>query len=251
MIPAMMTGKTIYLIEDQADLRDLVARSLADYGYLVKGFSTGQEALTAIEAQAPDLCLIDLGLPDMDGMAVMRRLGDERSFGIIILTGRGGVSDRVLGLELGADDYVVKPFEPRELVARVSSVLRRTEELKALRAARPAPASDPAQPRSAQFGPWSFDSGTLTLTHGDGRQERLSRAEADLLSCFLRAPKRVLSRDTLQGEVQDADDIAFDRAIDVRISRLRKKLDDEPRNPRLIKTVYGAGYLFSSDVIWK
>lgn len=249
----MMTGKTIYLIEDQADLRDLVARSLADYGYAVQGFATGQEALNAIQAQAPDLCLIDLGLPDMDGMAVMRRLGDERSFGIIILTGRGGVSDRVLGLELGADDYVVKPFEPRELVARVSSVLRRTEELKALRAARPAQASPdaPAPPHSALFGPWTFETGTLTLTHSDGRQERLSRAEADLLSCFLRAPKRVLSRDTLQGDAQDADDIAFDRAIDVRISRLRKKLDDEPRNPRLIKTVYGAGYLFSSDVAWK
>jgi DNA-binding response OmpR family regulator len=246
----MMTGKTIYVIDDQDDLRQLVARSLQDYGYRVSGFATGQQALTAIAQIPPDLCIIDLGLPDMDGMAVIRKLVGDRPFGIIILSGRGGVSDRVLGLELGADDYVVKPFEPRELVARVASVLRRTEELKTLRAAAPSAQLTPA-PRCAHFDAWTIDSGTLTLTHRDGRQERLSRAEADLLRCFLSAPKRVLSRDHLQGEAQDADDMAFDRSIDVRISRLRKKLDDEPKSPRLIKTVYGAGYLLSTTVTWQ
>lgn len=245
----MQTGKRIYVIEDHPDLRALVASVLTDYGYQVSGYDSGRAALEAIAAVPPDLCIVDLGLPDMDGMAVIRSLYGDRRFGMIILTGRGGVSDRVLGLELGADDYIVKPFEPRELVARVSSVLRRTEHLAAVGLAVPSAGLEVAP--VAVFADWSYDSGTLTLTHNDGQQERLSRAEADMLTTFLRAPKRVLSREQLQGEGQDPDDMAFDRAIDVRVSRLRKKLGDDPRSPRLIKTVYGAGYLFASDIFWR
>lgn len=246
----MLRDKRIYVVEDQPDLRTLVASVLTEYGYQVTGYATGREALAAIASEPPDLCLVDLGLPDMDGMAVIRRLHDDRPFGLIILTGRGGVSDRVLGLELGADDYIVKPFEPRELVARVSSVLRRTEQLAALSALSVTQAQDAELAPTARFADWCYDSGSLTLIRGDGAQERLSRAEADMLATFLRSPKRVLSREQLQGDCPDSDDIAFDRAIDVRISRLRKKLGDDPRSPRLIKTVYGAGYLFASDIAW-
>ena len=179
----------------------------------------------------------------------MRELWEDVRFGVVVLTGRGDVSDRVLGLELGADDYIVKPFEPRELVARVKTVIRRREQLTTAAAA--------GASGKAQFGDWVFDLGDLTLTMSDGRQESLTAAEAELLTALLKAPRRVLSRDQLQGPESDRDDAPFDRAIDVRISRIRKKIEPDsrspepdPQNPKIIKTVYGAGYLFTADVKW-
>ncbi|BAI73248.1 DNA-binding two-component response regulator [Azospirillum sp. B510] len=234
--------KRIYVIEDEADIRRLVADILEGYGYEVSGWASGREALAAIRRQAPDLCLVDLGLPDMDGLTLVRELWEDVRFGVIILSGRGGTSDRVLGLELGADDYVVKPFEPRELVARVNSAIRRREQLAGATAA--------TETARARFGRWVFDLGDLTLTADDGRQDSLTAAEASLLLTLLKAPKRVLSREHLQGPDQDRDDLPYDRSIDVRVSRIRKKIEEDPRTPRLIKTVYGAGYLFAADVTW-
>ena len=235
------TGKRIYLIEDDPDIRALVSGALQNYGYRVQGLTNGTEARQAIRRDPPDLCLIDLGLPDMDGLTLVRELGGDVRFGVIILTGRGDLSDRVLGLELGADDYIVKPFEPRELVARVSSVIRRHDQLAA---------AGQACSNQARFAEWLCDLGNLTLTTNDGRQYSLTAAEASLLIMMLKAPKRVLSREQLQGDDLDHDDFPFDRSIDVRISRLRKKLESDPKSPRLIKTVYGAGYLFAADVAW-
>lgn len=236
------TRKLIYIVEDDRDARDLACGVLEDYGFTAAGFRSGRDLLRGIERIAPDLCLVDLGLPDMDGLALVRSLCDDIRFGVIILTGRADVSDRVLGLELGADDYILKPYEPRELVARVNSFLRRRDRLTA--------AAGGGKNAAAQFAGWRFDPADLTLTHDDGRTENLSRSEAALLMLFLRAPRRVLSRDHLQGDEGVIDDIAFDRSIDVRISRLRKKLGDDPRRPGLIKTVYGAGYLFTAEVNW-
>jgi DNA-binding response OmpR family regulator len=147
----------------------------------------------------------------------------------------------VLGLELGADDYLVKPFEPRELVARVRSILRRYQ-----RAAAPEPGGTDRS--VAVFGPWRFDSSRHSLIRADGSETSLSAAEAVLLLALVRRPNRILSREQLLGE-RDVD--PFDRSIDVRISRLRRKLDDDPHSPKLIKTVYGAGYLFSAQVSWE
>ena len=176
----------------------------------------------------------------MDGMQVVRELQDGSPCAVLILTGRNDVTDRVLGLELGADDYIVKPFEPRELVARVRSILRRYQR---------APAPEPASERNlARFASWSFDASRHALTAPDGREISLSAAEAGLLATLLRRPNKILSREQLLGE-RDVD--PFDRSIDVRISRLRRKLDDDPQNPKLIKTVYGAGYLFSAQVEWQ
>jgi DNA-binding response OmpR family regulator len=233
--------KRIYVIEDDSDIRVLLRQVLEGYGYGVTTFASGRDARQAIHRDAPDLCIVDLGLPDMDGLTLVRELWGDVRFGVIILTGRGGVSDRVLGLELGADDYVVKPFEPRELVARINSVIRRREQLACAAA---------ACSRRARFADWLFDSGDLSLTHADGRQEALTAAEAQLLLTLLKAPKRVLSRDQLQGDDPEGDDCPFDRSIDVRISRIRKKIEPDPKTPRLIKTVYGAGYLFAADVGW-
>lgn len=239
-----MTGakKQIFVIEDDPDIRALLRQILTDFGYTVTLLSSGAEARRAIRQQTPDLCLVDLGLPDMDGLTLVRELWADARFGVVILTGRGGLTDRVLGLELGADDYIVKPFEPRELVARVNSVIRRREQLLAT--------STPTLGSCARFGDWCFDSGSLTLTAADGRSEVLTAAEAELLLALLKAPKRVLSREQLQGDAADTGDFPFDRTIDVRISRIRKKIEKDPKEPRLIKTVYGAGYLFASPVSW-
>ncbi|MBY0430247.1 MAG: response regulator [Rhodospirillales bacterium] len=238
----MNAKKLVYLVDDEADIRSLVRNALEEYGFRTMSFGSGRDLRQAIRREPPDLCLVDLGLPDMDGLALVRELWEDLRFGVVILTGRGGLSDRVLGLELGADDYIVKPFEPRELVARVKTVIRRREQLAAGAAT--------TEMATARFADWTFDLGDLTLSAADGRRESLSAAEATLLALLLRTPKRVLSREQLQSAGDERDDMPFDRSIDVRISRLRKKIEDDPKNPRLIKTVYGAGYLFVADVTW-
>ncbi|WBL63448.1 response regulator transcription factor [Thauera sp. WB-2] len=229
----------IMVLEDDPEIARLICMSLGEYGFRCEHVSTGQQLLARARRSAPDLCIVDLGLPDMDGMQVVRELQDGSPCAVLILTGRNDVTDRVLGLELGADDYIVKPFEPRELVARVRSILRRYQ-----RAAAP---ETPTERTIARFADWTFDASRHALSAPDGREISLSAAEASLLATLLLRPNKILSREQLLGE-RDVD--PFDRSIDVRISRLRRKLDDDPHNPRLIKTVYGAGYLFSAQVAW-
>ncbi|HYH19670.1 MAG TPA: response regulator transcription factor [Azospirillum sp.] len=240
---ARMGGrKIVYVVDDDPDVRDLLRTALGGFGYTVSVFGSGQAVRTAIRREPPDVAIVDLGLPDMDGLTLVRELWEDVRFGVIVLTGRGDVSDRVLGLELGADDYIVKPFEPRELVARVNTVIRRREQLMA--AGRSAAAG------KARFAGWTFDVGDLTLTSDEGQRETLTAAEAALLCMLLKAPRRVLSRDQLQSDELERGDLPFERAVDVRISRIRKKIERDPRAPALIRTVYGAGYLFSADVTW-
>ena len=239
----MTSRKRVYVVEDEPDIRRLVCDVLEGYGYAVSAFGSGRDARQAIRREPPSVCIVDLGLPDMDGLSLVRELWEDVRFGVIILSGRSSVSDRVLGLELGADDYIVKPFEPRELVARVNTVIRRREQV--------AGAAATGATSKARFADWTFDTGNLTLVADDGRQESVTAAEAALLTALLRAPKRVLSRDQLQGAAgMDRDDFPFDRSIDVRVSRLRKKIERDGKAPRLIKTVYGAGYLFTAEVQW-
>ncbi|ENO90696.1 response regulator transcription factor [Thauera linaloolentis] len=230
----------VFVLEDEPDIARLICANLAEYGFRCEHLRTGRDLLARARGLSPDLCIVDLGLPDMDGMQVVRQLQDGTPCAVLILTGRNDVTDRVLGLELGADDYIVKPFEPRELVARVRSILRRYQ-----RSAAPETSGEPG---IASFSGWEFDSNRHTLTAPDGREIGLSAAEAGLLATLLRRPNKILSREQLLGE-RDVD--PFDRSIDVRISRLRRKLDDDPHNPKLIKTVYGAGYLFATQVGWR
>jgi len=230
----------IFVLEDEPDIARLICSNLADYGFRCEHLRTGRDLLVRARNTTPDLCIVDLGLPDMDGMQVVRQLQEGTPCAVLILTGRNDVTDRVLGLELGADDYIVKPFEPRELVARVRSILRRYQ-----RSAAPEVVSERSV---ASFAGWTFDSNRHTLTAPDGHEISLSAAEAGLLATLLRRPNKILSREQLLGE-RDVD--PFDRSIDVRISRLRRKLDDDPQNPKLIKTVYGAGYLFAAQVSWQ
>ncbi|THF63962.1 response regulator transcription factor [Pseudothauera nasutitermitis] len=232
---------TILVLEDEPAIARLICTSLNEYGFRCDHVSTGQRLLALARQAAPDLCIVDLGLPDMDGMQVVRELQEGSPCAVLILTGRNDVTDRVLGLELGADDYIVKPFEPRELVARVRSILRRYQ--------RAAPAEESGGAANlARFADWIFDKGRHALVAPDGNEIGLSSAEAALLLTLLRRPNKILSREQLLGE-RDVD--PFDRSIDVRISRLRRKLGDDPQNPRLIKTVYGAGYLFATPVSWE
>ena len=230
----------LLVVEDDLDVARLICRSLGEFGFACDVAASGRAALDAVRTRTPELTIVDLGLPDMDGLALIAEMQRLHPCAVLILTGRAGVADRVLGLELGADDYLVKPFEPRELVARVRSILRRYQKT-----AAPTPAS---QEGCAHFAGWRYDPASHTLTDPQGGSTRLSTAEAQLLMLFLAHPNRILSRERLVG---DRPVESYDRSIDVRISRLRRKLRDDPHDPRLIKTVYGAGYLFAAPVRWE
>tara|TARA_R110002095_G_scaffold197534_2_gene176760 strand:+ start:2547 stop:3257 length:711 start_codon:yes stop_codon:yes gene_type:complete len=227
----------VYVIEDEEDLGQMIRLTLESFGYDTRLFTNGTEASRSLLKDRPDLCIIDLGLPDMDGLTLVKRLCDDDEMGIIIISGRGSLPDKVLGLELGADDYLSKPFEPRELVARVKSLLRRLQG---------ANSKNQEDKEQASFGDWCFRVSNLTLSHTDGRVENLSATEANMLTTLFRSSGTIISRDQLLGDYLSP----YDRSIDVRISRLRKKIEIDPHNPEIIKTIYGAGYMFTAKVRW-
>lgn len=230
--------KPIFVIEDDVEVARIVIRSLTEFGFQTEHFRTGRDLRRRLKKEEPGLCVIDLQLPDVDGMELVRELQEKHDCGILILTGRHDLTDRVVGLEMGADDYVSKPFEPRELVARVRSILRRH-----------ATPSSPSKTMHAiaRFAGWTFDANRFVLIAPDGKEVALSTAEARLLQMLLENANRILTREQL---MRERDLAPYDRSIDVRISRLRQKLEPDPRNPQLIKTVYGAGYLMSTTVAW-
>lgn len=236
--PTAAEDKPIFVVEDDTEVARIVCRSLEQFGFHAEHFRTGRELRQRLRKTQPGLCIVDLQLPDVDGMELVRELQETCGCGILILTGRQDVTDRVVGLEMGADDYVSKPFEPRELVARVRSILRRH--------AAPSRANKTAY-TVARFSGWTFDLNRFSLTAPDGSEVPLSAAEARLLQTLLENANRILTREQLMG---DRDLAPYDRSIDVRISRLRQKLEPDPRMPQLIKTVYGAGYLMSTTVAW-
>lgn len=227
----------VYLLEDDKDIANLIARTLSQQGIEVVTFRRLTEFLREVARRMPDLCLIDLSLPDGDGLSVVH--GDVLPATVprIIVTGRGNLTDRVVGLEVGADDYIVKPFEPRELAARVRAVLRRSRISEASQRKMPA--------RVIRFSDWTADLEGCTLTHRDGEVVQLSVTEASLLGALAEAPGRVLSRSQLLDATSGRSEEPFDRSMDARISRLRKKLRDDPYSPQIIRTVYGAGYVFA------
>lgn len=235
-------SESIVIVEDNIDVAQTVIRCLEAAGYDPMHCVRGQELKRYLDKQTPALCIIDLGLPDGDGLDLVRKLQAYSDVAIIILTGRGDSTDRVIGLEVGADDYIVKPFEPRELVARVKAVLRRTKQRDTSTARGPS--------RTARFANWTYSADTHSLSSEDGKTLTISAAEARLLSVFLNAPKRILSREQLLELTSSEELSSFDRAIDVRISRLRRKIEATSEDPQLIKTVYGAGYLFAPSVEW-
>ncbi len=233
-----MTQTHVAILDDDADIRRILADALADAGFRTSTYSRATEFEAALKRTAPDVCLVDLGLPDRDGLALVHRLALESGATIIIISGRAHINDRVTGLELGADDYIIKPFEPAEVVARIRARLRKT---------RPAPDSAFS---IARFNGWEAQFDRYVLIGADGVEVPFSHAEGEVLRLFLDAPKRLISRTQMQESLGGAAGESFDRAMDVRISRLRAKLGEDPKNPRLIKTIYGAGYIFLGDVTW-
>ncbi|MCW5662359.1 MAG: response regulator transcription factor [Piscinibacter sp.] len=229
----------IYVVEDDAEVARLVELALRDFGFAVQGFRDARSVLRRLQVERPDLCIVDLGLPDMDGLELVREIARRCDCGMLILTGRGHTADRVMGLEGGGDDYVVKPFEPRELVARVRSILRRR--------GLPSGGASPLPRRQARFAGWSLDCASHVLRSPGGDEQVLGTAEAQVLRTFLERPNQILTREQLMGT---RDLSPLDRSIDVRISRLRRRLEADVQNPRLIKTVYGAGYMLSTVVEW-
>lgn len=228
-----------FIVDDEPDICALLRSNMEPFGLVARSFSRARDMLAALDLQSPDICLIDLGLPDMEGMALINEIRKRSSVPIIVLSARSHSSDRVMGLELGADDYVVKPFDPREVVARIRSLLRRSGEHAPTKAA---PASN------AYFDGWRFSPSAHSLVSPEGEETFLSTGEASLLAALLRAPKRVLTRDYLLEH--GGRDESMDRSIDVRISRIRKKFSRSGETP-LIRTIYGSGYMLTATVTWE
>ena len=229
----------ILVVDDDAAIRDLIGEYLSEHDYKVSVAETGADMDKVLSAEHVDLVILDLRLPDEDGLAIARRLRESLDLPIIILTGRKEEADRVMGLELGADDYVTKPFSQRELMARIKAVLRRTESKRASRRENTV--------RAYRFSGWELNAGTRRLKSPDGRNVELTNSEYALLVAFLRAPQKILSRDQLLESSRLHDDI-YDRSIDVQILRLRRKIEPNPNEPSLIRTERSVGYFLDVDV---
>lgn len=231
----------ILVVDDQQEICDVVQEYLTGEGYRVSVAHDGGGMRRALGQSPVDLVILDLMLPGEDGLTLARSLrGDSTNIGIIILTGRGETVDRIIGLEMGADDYLPKPFHLRELLARVKSVLRRVQS----RSGEP---SHQARSR-VRFAGWNLDLSSRELMSPAGEEVRLTTGEFDLLAAFVNNANQVLSRDRLLDLARNREAGPFDRTIDVQVGRLRRKLEDDPQNPSLIKTVRGSGYIFTPAV---
>lgn len=232
----MKTNEHIAIIEDTPEVLELLSSALSAANYQVSTFSSASEFEASLSRQSPDLCIVDLGLPDKDGLGLVSLIANESDAAILVISGRSALNDRVIGLELGADDYLAKPFEIREVVARVRALIRRR-----------VPASDAETATEYQFSGWTANLATFLLTNRDGETKKLSASEASLLLVFLTHANQLITREQMQIALEDrSDSTSFDRTIDVRVSRLRSKLNDTTKNPKIIKTIYGAGYIFIS-----
>ncbi|EIM1710373.1 response regulator [Aeromonas dhakensis] len=230
----------ILVVDDHSEIRDLLKRFLEQHGLRVSCARDGKEMKRLLEEREFDLLVLDLMMPGEDGLTLCRELRAKSSLPIIMLTAMGEETDRIIGLEMGADDYLAKPFNPRELLARIKAVMRRTQ-------VEPQPVAE-ALTRDLRFDRWLLDINRRELVDEEGVGLSLSTAEFDLLRVFLERPQRVLSRDQLLDLARGREAVAFDRAIDTLVSRLRRKLERDPKNPELIKTIWGGGYLFAADV---
>lgn len=231
----MDTEGSVLIVEDDAQVRRMIAEYLGGHGFEVTEAADGAAMRAALAVRIPDIVLLDLNLRGENGLALARHLRERHRLGIIMVTAAGDVVDRIVGLEVGADDYIAKPFDPRELVARVRSVVRRVQA-----------AATPAEPAAARlaFGNCTLDLAGHRLFDADGAEVPLTSMEFDLLRAFAESPNRVLSRDQLLTLTRHREWEPFDRSIDIRIAKLRRKVEPDPAHPRLIKTVRNAGYMY-------
>ena len=236
MDPASITR--LLLVDDEAALREPLAEYLSRQGFSVTEAANAAQARSLLKTELPDLVLLDIMMPGEDGLSLCRHLAETHAIPTILLTAKGEATDRIVGLEIGADDYVVKPFEPRELVARIRSVLRRSAK----------GAGPVADDELFEFEGWQLDPLKRRLSDPGGVMVSISSAEFRLLLAFLEHPRQVLDRDRLLDMVQGREAHLFDRAVDNQVSRLRRKIEADNRNPVLIQTVWGGGYMLAADV---
>jgi two-component system OmpR family response regulator len=230
----------ILVVDDARDIREPLVRYLKESGYRASAAESAAAARRAMRTSGIDLVILDIMMPGEDGLSLCRSIRESSGIPVIMLTARGEELDRIVGLEVGADDYVAKPFNPRELLARVGAVLRRTNTL-------PPRLRGPTAERY-RFGEWTFNAAQREIVGPDGLALPLSSGEFKLLMAFLERPKVALSREQLLDLTKGRDAEVFDRSIDNQVSRLRRKIEQDPKNPRYIKTVWGGGYMFTADV---
>jgi two-component system phosphate regulon response regulator OmpR len=242
----MPSAGCVLIVDDDPSIREMLTEYLGAHGYVTAQAADGTEMRAAIERAAPDVVLLDLRLPREDGLTLARFLRERYDVGIIMVTGASEIVDRIVGLEVGADDYVTKPFDPRELLARVKSVLRRTQ-------ARPtgdaaggaAERGDGGAARRVPFGHCRLDLASHQLFDAEGAEIPITTMEFDLLKVFVENPGKALSRDRILTLTHDREWDPYDRSIDIRIARLRRKLEADPEHPQLIRTVRGVGYMYA------
>ncbi|HEY0912028.1 MAG TPA: response regulator, partial [Bradyrhizobium sp.] len=238
----MTQSQHIFIVDDEAPAREMVGDYLKMHGFAVTLCDGGKSLRAAIETNVPDLVVLDLNMPEEDGLSIIRDLKSRTNVPVIMLTATASPIDRVVGLELGADDYIAKPCELRELMARIRSVLRRSAPVKAV--AETAGAK-PAKDQLVRFGTKWLDLEAQALRDDEGNEHPLTASEFGLLKVFAANPKRVLSRERLLELANARDSEAFDRAVDLRIMRIRRKIEPDPAKPAVIRTIRGGGYLFS------
>ena len=229
----------ILVVEDARDIREPLARYLRQHGYRASTAADAQAARKLMRVSAIDLVVLDVMMPGEDGLSLCRSIRETSQIPVILLTARGEEIDRIVGLEMGADDYIPKPFSPRELVARIAAVLRRTQALP--------PHQKPPESDRIRFGDWIVDTGQHELIGVDGVATPLSSGEFRLLMALIERPKISLTRNQLLDLTKGREAELFDRSIDNHVSRLRKKIEPDPKNPRYIKTVWGGGYMLAVD----
>lgn len=231
---------TILVVDDEPDIRDVVREYLSNHGMQILEAANAAEARAMLEQTTPQVVLLDINMPGEDGLSVARYLREHYNLGIIMVTAAGETIDRVVGLEMGADDYLPKPFDLRELLARIRSVLRRYDNKESPQKS----AENEPRKVNPRIGSLELDRDARCLKNSTGGEIELTRMEFDLLSLFVERPNRVMTRDQILNLTQNRDWDPYDRSIDIRIARLRRKIEQDPGNPSLIRTVRGIGYIF-------
>jgi len=243
----MTDAARVLVVDDEPDLRGMIAEYLGKQGFVVRAAADGRELDAHLASDFPDLLILDVNMPGEDGFAIARRMRARSAVPILMLTAADDIVDRVVGLEIGADDYLTKPFDLRELLARVRALLRRVARpVVAIPVAETPEPPTPQAPAESKvrFGPLLLDLDAHRLVQSDGSELALTTTEFNLLAAFARHPNRVLSREQLLDLAHSRGDDVFDRSIDIRIARIRRKVEPDPERPQTIKTVRGAGYIF-------
>jgi two-component system phosphate regulon response regulator OmpR len=240
----MANAGCVLVVDDDPAIREMLAEYFGSHDFVVAQAEDGTSMRAEIERAAPDVVLLDLRLPREDGLSLARYLRERYDVGIIMVTGSGEVVDRIVGLEVGADDYVTKPFDPRELLARVKSVLRRTQS----RPAAEAPVATDPQAERVRFGRCRLDLASHQLFDAGGQEIPITSMEYDLLKVFAEHPGKALSRDRILTLTKNREWDPYDRSIDIRVARLRRKLGERADEPSVIRTVRGVGYMYVPEV---